>query len=236
MRINTIKKDYGQVVKILRYNHSIDINPPTCKVHQIISCVICFTRKPNAQPSQSSLQRSKTTITDYVIANNFSHFCTFTFNPEKVDSFDIELAKSKFSTWLWSQRYHSPEFQYLWVAELHKSGRIHFHALFNNYQGILTPTKRSQGGREIFNISNWNYGFSTAVVIDDISKVATYMQKYITKDMLKITNKRRFATSKNLKKPTKTYNIDVRTEIFDLPLMVKSVHRGENYKLYTIIK
>lgn len=237
MRIKTIQKTYPKELKILMYNNSIDINPPTCKPHAVISCMICFTRKLNATPSQSSLQRSKTLISDYTACNDFDLFCTFTFNPEKVDSFDIPLAKLKFKNWIDSQKYHSPDLRYLWVAELHKSGRIHFHALFYNYNGLLTlAEKKSDYSRQIFNIQNWNFGFSTAVQIDDLTKVASYMKKYITKDMLKITNKKRFATSRNLIKPDKEYNININDKITSQPLFIKSIYRGENFKVYTIQK
>ena len=41
---------------------------------------------------------------------------------------------------------------------------------------------------------------------DDKQKVAAYVCKYITKDMVTVSNRRRYWASKNLQKPAKYYN------------------------------
>lgn len=236
MHIYNIKKDYGNRVKILSYNQSFEISPPTCKVHALIACQTCWPRKVNSVISPSSLQRSKTKITDYTLANDFELFCTFTFNPDLVDSFDVQACKDKMQKWLNNARRHSPDLMFLYVPEKHKSGRIHFHALFRNYNGELLSARRKKNGRLIYNISGWKWGFSTAIYIDNISKVSTYMQKYITKDMLKISNKRRFSVSRNLKKPIKDYNINMIEEVYSRPLFVEHESQYEYYKIYRILK
>jgi len=236
MYIKTIKKDYGKTIKILSYNRGVDISPPQCKTHNQIGCNICWVRSVNPIPSPSSLMRSKTRITDYTLANDFDLFCTFTFNPELVDSFNLSEAKAKMSKWLNNARRYSPDLKYLIVAELHKSGRIHFHALMKNYLDTLQQTHKQKNGREIFNISKWHYGFSTAVEITDIGKVSSYMQKYITKDMLKIGNKKRFWASRNLTKPVIDYNVNMVEEVFSRPLFVTGEVQLEYYKIYRILK
>jgi len=234
--IKTIKKDYGSSIKILQYNHSVDLSPPQCKTHNSIGCQICWKRSVNPIPKPSSLMRSKTRISDYTLANDFDLFCTFTFDPNLVDSFNIELAKEKFSVWLYNSKRHSPDLKYLWVAELHKSGRIHFHALFKNYNGTLHDTKKTKQNRKIYNLLKWQYGFSTAVEIDNIGKVASYIQKYISKDMLKIGNKKRFASSRNLLKPKVDYNVDMYEEVYSRPLFVTGEIEFEYFKIYKILK
>lgn len=237
MIIKSIKKDYGQTSKIVVYNKSVDISPPVCKTHMLPVCQICWTRKVNPVPSPSSLMRSKTSITDYTLANKFDLFATFTFDPSLVDSFDVNLAKSKLTLWLSNVRQRtSPDLKYLWVAELHKSGRVHFHALIKNYNGLLTDSGKTKNQRPLLNMPGWIYGFSTAIKIDNLEKVSSYMQKYITKDMLKIGNKKRFATSRNLIKPEKTYNINIQEEIYSRPLFVLDQVTMENYKIYKTIK
>lgn len=236
MHISNIKKDYGKSIKILKYNRSVDISPPRCKEHLIIGCQICWKRSINPIPSPSSLMRSKTAITDYTLSNNFDMFATFTFDPKKVDSFNFELAKSKISKWLNNSRRNSPDLMYLWVAELHKSGRIHFHMLMKNYLDSLQPTNKKIKGRKVYNLSKWPYGFSTVVEIDDIGKVSSYIQKYITKDMLKIGNKKRFATSRNLTRPIVDYNVNMIEEVYSRPLFVTDEVQFEHYKIYKILK
>jgi len=241
MRINSIRKDYGTISKILTYNKAIEVSPPQCDPHGKSACVECWPRSKNPTPSQSSLQRSKTLITDYTLANQFDLFTTFTFDPKKVDSLDIALAKSKMSKWLNNARRHSPDLIYLIVPELHKSGRIHFHALMKNYNGILTPSYTKSGrirtskGRVVFDIGQYHWGFSTAVRIDNVEKVSSYMQKYVTKDMLKIGNKKRFWVSKGLNKPIKTYNVNMWDEVTKKPLFVLDVYSHEYYKIYKIL-
>jgi len=236
MYIKTIKKDYGQTVKILSYNRGVEISPPTCKVHSSVACSISWVRSVSPVPSPSSLQRSKTRLTDYTLANHFDLFCTFTFDPKLVDSFNVDLAKAKMSKWLNNSKRVSPDLKYLIVAELHKSGRVHFHALFKNYLSPLTKTKKQKNNRTIYNISGWKWGFSTAIKIDNIEKVSTYIQKYVTKDMLKVGNKKRYWASKNLNKPSVDYNVNMVEEVFTRPLFIQYQQQFEYYKIYKILK
>lgn len=243
MYIKNIKKDYGASVKIMSYYRGFEVVQQKCQEHDLPACQICWPRRKDAEASFQSLMRSKVSITDYVLANQFDLFCTFTYNPEKVDSFDIPSAKEKMSVWLMNQKKTSPNLKYLIVAELHPtSGRIHFHALFLNYLDPLTPAmnkktneQRLKNGRPVFNMSKWRFGFSTAIKIDNIEKVASYVQKYITKDMLKITNKRRFWASRNLNKPVKTHNINMQKEVFDQPIFITNRYYTETFKIYRMV-
>lgn len=232
--IRSIKKDYGNSSKVTVYNSGVRIDPPKCQLHFQIACQICWTRKVNPIPSPSSLMRSKTAIADITLANEFDLFCTFTFDPRKVDSLDVEKTKKVMSKWLNNSKTHSPDLKYLIVAEKHKSGRIHFHALFKNYNGSLTDSKKQKNGRKLWNIDNYRWGFSTAVKIDNIAKVSNYVQKYITKDMLKLGNKKRYWCSRNLKRPTKIYNVDIQEEVFSRPLFIEGEYKSEYYKIYSI--
>jgi len=242
MYIKSIAKDYGEYSKITVYKKGVNIDPPMCKIHLLPSCQICWTRKTNTIPKPSSLMRTKTRITDYTLANEFDLFCTFTFDPQKVDSFDFEKVKQKLKNYLDVQRRKSPFFKYLIVAELHKSGRVHFHALFKNYQGDLiiayhpkTNKPLTKNNRQLYNIPDYKWGNSTAVKIDNIEKVSSYIQKYITKDMLKITNKKRYLASKNLIKPQKTYNVPLKEIVYSRPLFIQGVHQEEYYKIYKVL-
>jgi len=235
VHIKNIKKDYGQMSKIWSYHIPFDARPPVCKLHEQPACPICWVRKVSPVPRASSLIRSKVKITDYVLSNEFDLFCTFTYDPQKVDSFDVEQAKLKMSTWLKNARKISPDLKYIIVAEQHKSGRIHFHALFGNYLGVLVSAQRSKNGREIYNISNWRFGFSTATYIANKEKVSSYVQKYITKDMLKFGNKKRYWASRNLRIPEKTYNVSLLQEVYSRPLFISGRHTTESYTVFTTI-
>lgn len=165
-------------------------------------------------PSISSLRRTKLLIQDIVLCNDFEYFCTFTFDPKKVDSFKFSRCWCTMSSWLHHQRDKSRElgveFRYLIIPERHKSGRWHFHALLSGYKSTLKPTKyKTPSLRPIFNITSFRSGFSTAVAIDSKINVSRYITKYITKDFIKTFNQRRFFCSRNLVRPVKSINSDV---------------------------
>lgn len=146
-----------------------------------------------------SIRRSKTEIADITLSNDFDLFCTFTF---KSDRQDIGKCKKKMSKWLKNQREMYGKFFYVIVPEFHKDGKsIHFHALFREYRGKLHLTNIKQKGRTVYNIKSYRGGFSTAVKIDDIAKVASYIRKYIVKDMPQFTGKKRYWCSNGLIRP-----------------------------------
>jgi len=146
-----------------------------------------------------SLRRTKTTISDIVICNNFEIFVTFTF---KSDRQDILKCKRKMSKWLKNQKERVGSFSYLIVPEFHKDGKsLHFHALIKGYQGKLVDSGKRINGRRAFNLKSYKLGFSSAVYIDDHAKVSSYVRKYITKDMPQFNNKKRFWCSTGLARP-----------------------------------
>lgn len=233
MLIKSITKDYGAFSSTVVYDRALSFQPPHCRLHSRAACPECFRRGKHAQPLQSSIQRTRTSLRDYIVVNEFELFCTFTYDPKKVDSFDISESKRVLSRWLNNSRRTSPDLAYIVVPELHKSGRVHFHALIKNYKGKLKDSGVVRKSGRLYNISGWSYGYSTAVIIkaskDDHAKVASYMSKYITKDMLLFADKKRYWCSRNLEKPVKYYNIQ--REIEDAPLFVESTHVDEYFKI-----
>ena len=162
--------------------------------------------KPSDKAIEESLRRTRTTIFDYALSNNFSYFVTFTFNPKKVDRYSIESTSNIMKYWLNRQKKHSPNFAYVIVPEFHKDGAIHFHALIRDYNAELKSTNVFQNGKRVYNLTGFTAGFTNAQKLDDDQiKAAAYLTKYITKDMLNRFNKRRYWASKNLHKPVKRY-------------------------------
>lgn len=152
-----------------------------------------------------SQNRAKNKIYDYARSNDFEYFITLTFDPLKVDSFDYSVCTKKLSKWLehLKSRY-APDLKYLVVPELHKSGRYHFHGLFGNCGDIafVDSGKTTLDGNIIYNIGNYKMGFTTATKILDMSKTATYIGKYITKELSgHLKNKKHYWNSRNLLLP-----------------------------------
>jgi len=149
-----------------------------------------------------SIRRTKTTISDLILSNKFDLFCTFTFDPKKVDRYNPDTVKKVMSKWLNNQRDLHGQLDYLIVPEFHKDGKaIHFHALIKNFKGKLKDTGKLRKQRPIYNITSFRSGYSTAVPIDNIEKVSSYVKKYITKDMPLFSGKKRYWCSTNLIRP-----------------------------------
>lgn len=152
-----------------------------------------------------SYRRTLNTVYDLARANHWEWFFTFTFNPAKVDSFDYDLTSKKLSVWLNHLRSRKhPDMKYLVVPEQHKSGRWHFHGLFSGIpEAALTDSgHKDKKGRVIYNFDNYNLGFSTVTKIDGVAEACSYLCKYITKDLCKMTfNKKRYWRSRNVDEP-----------------------------------
>jgi len=174
--------------------------------------------------------RAKDRIFDIAFANVdlWTHFLTLTIDPAKLDSKSVPETMRKMSKWLdnMSQRYG---LKYLLCPEYHNSGRIHAHALIHagelqlvdsgtrNVAGYDKPMKlatvaklglESQVLDVIYNVPQWQYGFTTAVPIyGDGGALATYVTKYITKNCSKIFGKY-YWSSRDLKREVDTYYAD----------------------------
>lgn len=232
--IENITKDYPDMFKIVIYKEPrVFVKSNSVKRREKDVDHLSYV------PKISSLNRTKTLIKDLVLCNEFDYFCTFTFDPSKVDRFSFPACYSKMSGWLSHQRDNSREkgieFKYLLIPEQHKSGAWHFHALISGYTGFLKPSKaKTNTLRPIFNITSFRSGFTTAVVIDSKESVSTYVTKYITKDFIKKFNQRRFFCSRNLVRPEKYINSSVFSNT--LPLFRRKVYEGDNTQEFLIDK
>lgn len=172
-----------------------------------------------------NLRRMKELIFDIAYENScivpWEYFVTLTFNDNIVNALDYDKAKDKLKYWLDCMRRKSRGMRYLIIAELHKSGRIHFHGLFSNVNWDLicavnphSNKKIVVNGSQIYNIKDFTYGYTTVSKIKDINAVSYYITKYITKDLLDIKNKKHYWTSKNLVKPKSQYYMSYSDEDF----------------------
>ena len=174
---------------------------------------------------QRNLRRMKELVYDIAYENGciqpWEYFGTITFDDNKVNALDYDKAKEKLKNWLDTMRRKSSDMRYLIIAELHKSGRIHFHGLFSNVNWQLTEAINPhtnkpivKNGSKIYNIKDFNLGFTTVSKIKDMDAVTFYITKYITKELLDIKNKKHYWASRNLKKPSKQYFNCLNDELF----------------------
>lgn len=184
-----------------RYNVNKDENKKKKKKKKLIQ---------SEKDVYRSMKRAKQCIFDIVYLNKFDYFVTFTFNPSVVDSFDsqccLKLVQSYFKRM--KARKCNKYMKYIYIAEYHKSNRIHIHALVSDCNLELV---KSDVSSKVYNVNSWGYGYSTAIRINTQSqiKLAFYVTKYITKDTKKIFNKY-YNSSRNLDRevPTQYFNCD----------------------------
>lgn len=220
--IYNIKKDYSHMIRITIYKKPMPIPD------HIYTTKDLTRQGEEFEPSISSLRRTKATVRDLILANDFDIFATFTFDPNKIrNRFSYTDCWYKFQVWVHNQHKHSPDIKYLVIPEKHKNGAYHFHALLANYQGNLSDSHHySSTGNKIYNIKSYRSGFSTACRIDNKDAVANYVMKYITKDFIKQFNQRRFTCSRNLSRPIKETNVSI-----DLSLPHKKIFSGDDYEI-----
>lgn len=204
--IHNIVKEYSDMIQIIIYKSPQPFMVPDSSRRR---------RKvpldPSSLPFERSLRRSKSNIKDLCLCNHFEWFLTFTFDPKKVNSENFNCCKMKILQFFKHQRdKKSPDLKYLIIPELHKSGRVHFHALVKDLNTrFVFSGHYTKAGNEIYNLPSWRYGFTTASSVSDDNGCANYISKYVTKDLVKKFNKHRYFCSNNLIRPKIHKNVKI---------------------------
>lgn len=191
-----------------------------------------------ARKEAENRQRAVMRIQQLAIMNDWEYFLTITFDDEKVNALNAKAVFEKLSNWLKNQTSRKG-LKYLLVPELHKSGRIHAHALINGalkledsgtrmIRGFSKPVKlqtyydliqkkrvdpdRCRILRTVYNVPEWKNGFSTAIpTYGEPAALAHYIGKYITKDTERIFG-RRYWFSRNIQYRAKEIMSDITPE------------------------
>lgn len=162
--------------------------------------------EPDTENIDRACRRARARMYDIIRCNSdFRYFCTLTFNAEIVDRTNYTEVVRKFSQWC-DNRVRRQGLKYVSVIEYHHDKKgMHFHVISNEalklvdsgtvkVPGHKRPVKTSTADRygiavvdrkTVYNISDWHYGFSTAIQITDDPgrvKISAYLQKYLTKD------------------------------------------------------
>ena len=162
--------------------------------------------KKNGITRDDSIKRGIDKIYDIAVLNDFDYFITFTLDKTKIDRYDYSLICKKLKTWL-SNAVQRQNAKYLIVPELHDDGAVHFHGLITGNFNLFDSGKKTKKGQTIYNLKNWDYGFTTCIPLDG-NKVATarYICKYITKDTKIILGNLYYAGGGVLREPPKEYD------------------------------
>ena len=173
----------------------------------------------NDEKLPESISRTRSLIFELMMSNPWEFFMTLTLNGEKHARDDIDVFRNKFMVWLKNYNVrHKLSIKILFVPELH-SDLVNYHghgALMGLPMEHLTPYKltdklpvktlqRLSMGYELYRWDNYSdkFGFSELSPIRSIEKSASYISKYVSKDVLKSPvafNKRLFYASHGLRR------------------------------------
>lgn len=155
----------------------------------------------NDEKLSESLSRTRATIFELALCNDWKWFVTLTLNPESHDRTDLRNYKRKLSTWLKNyNRIHETNIKYLLIPEQHADGESwHMHGLmmelpeehlheFTEQEKlpikILIEIKR---GHKVYNWPAYQkaFGYISISKTRHPESVSKYITKYITKDLAK---------------------------------------------------
>ena len=181
----------------------------------------------NFSNSENARFSSRNRLIELIKANpDFCYFFTGTFDPKKWNSKNFQEIYKPLRRFL-----QNKGIKYILVAELHQSGAIHFHGVFNetvepyleNFDLTKKLPKRIRDGilkedRKLFNFPSYakRFGWVSIEKIRNLDAVACYVSKYITKSFEDEKNRisyRRFFASKNLSRPFN--DIPKEKDVFD---------------------
>lgn len=147
---------------------------------------------------RNNTKRSVNQVYDLARSNHFDWFITLTLNPQFVDRSNYDECAKVIR--LFTKRLQRNGNTWLIVPELHSDGHsYHFHGLV---QGDLDLTHWKG---DVYNLNNFEFGYTTAMQIKDPQRVATYIAKYLTKDISVPKGRKCFWASRSLAKPTVEY-------------------------------
>lgn len=164
----------------------------------------CMKEIDGEHSEYNSYMRTKHKIYDIVRANKWELFITLTFNKEKVERFDYDDCVKKLRNWIINTKRTSSDWKYVIVPESHKDGAWHFHGLCSRFNpsNLSDSGLTDNEGRIIYNITNYNLGWTTATYVGSTQRASSYLLKYVTKDLCKLAKgKERYWSSRNLSLP-----------------------------------
>lgn len=157
----------------------------------------------NDEKLDSNISRAKAKVFEYAYCNEFEYFVTLTIDQKKYDRKDLKTYYKKFSKWLrdYSLK-HRRKIEYLFIPELHDDGESwHMHGFIRGIpEGHL---EKNRNGYLDWPAYREKFGYMSIDKIRDRQKAASYITKYISKDLsdcIKELNAKMYYCSKGLKK------------------------------------
>lgn len=186
-----------------------------------------------AKSKRDSIRRTKDHVRMISRGYPWEWFCTFTFSPyESADEFgyigvsdryDYDECSAFMKRWLNNMKKQCPGMMYILVPELHQDGAWHFHGLFASCPALRLKFWQHKEGRDLYNITSFRGGHTSASAVSDPEKCSSYIDKYITKDVISVTaNKRRYWHSRNCCAPDPIRFFMPKSVRYDFSAMLRS--------------
>lgn len=172
---------------------------------------------------EKSIMRSKRTLREIVLANDFEYFFTQTFNSNRTDNdFLSELLQKKFKAY----KRKNKDFEYVYIFEKHKDKKsYHIHGLVKSLGDDVYLNKNGFLSLGFFEDIGFNSLKKINGSLDDKKRVANYVLKYIIKDIVKTSKNQRYFCSKYLKRPDKkffkNYNLNNFNVLYENDFFIK---------------
>lgn len=157
---------------------------------------------------RSNLSRAVNTVYDIARSNEFQWFITLTIDGKKVDRYDYDSCADAIKKF--TDRLRKLGCKWLIVPEQHKDGAYHFHGLVQGDLPLTPSGKTCYNEAEdqvipIYNLANYEFGFTTVTQVQKPNQTATYIAKYLTKRITVPKGKKCYWASKSLARPTVEY-------------------------------
>lgn len=151
-----------------------------------------------------SLSRSKRRLKEICLCNNFTHFVTFTVDSKNADRFSLDEVQDELKKINKAIKRKHKDYKYVFVTEKHENGAFHFHGLIKGLSLDNHGFWYNDNGKITIPIYSQRLGFDCVKEIskgeDDYQRLCSYIQKYISKDMIKKYNGQIYFCSKGLKR------------------------------------
>ncbi len=154
-----------------------------------------------------SLSRSKNSIKELCLCNDFEYFITLTVSSkfDYYNRYDLEDCVDNIKKLMKAYKRKSSDFKYIYIIEQHKDKAYHFHGMvkgileddiYKNKDGFLSSKFFDKLGRNSFD------------KIKDYNKCCSYITKYITKSCCRTDSGRVYFCSRGLKRAEEELMID----------------------------
>lgn len=153
----------------------------------------------NSAKLLSNLSRTRNTIFELSMCNEWDLFCTFTLDKTKYDRYNLDSFRKDFTHMIrYLREKYKCKIDYLLIPERHKDGAWHMHGFIKGLPSeelreftlneSLPPYihNKLKKNNKVFEWVSYRkkFGFCDLELIRDKDRASSYVTKYITKDLL----------------------------------------------------